>query len=61
MKAKFKKAKVNTMTAKTIDMVVYSDSDDVNDVYSQIRKAVKSTASTKKINITKKLIIMDVL
>ncbi|OWV06921.1 hypothetical protein B7993_03915 [Fibrobacter sp. UWH3] len=61
VKTKFKKAKVNTMTAKTIDMVVYSDSDDVNDVYSQIRKAVKSTASTKKINITKKLIIMDVL
>lgn len=61
IKGQFKKAKVNTMTAKTIDMVVYSDADDVNDIYVQIRKAIKSTASTKKINISKKLIIMDIL
>lgn len=60
LKSSFKKTKVNTMTSKTIDMVVYSDSDDVNDVYSQIRKAVKSKASTKKINISKKLIILDI-
>lgn len=61
LKDGFKKVKVSTMTAKTIDLVIYSDSDDVNDVYSQIRKVVKSTASTKKINISKKLIIMDIL
>jgi len=61
LKNSFKKVKTNTMTAKTIDLVIYSDSDDVNDVYSQIRKAVKSTASSKKINISKKLIIMDIL
>lgn len=61
LKKNFRKAKVNAMTAQTIDLVVYSDADDVNDVYSQIRKSVKATASTKKINITKKLIIMDIL
>lgn len=60
LKDQFKKTKVNTMTSKTIDMVVYSESDDVNDVYSQIRRSIKSIAPTKKINISKKLIIMDI-
>lgn len=61
LKESFKKTKVNLMTTNTIDLVVYTDLDDVNDVYSAIRKAVKSTAQTKKISINKKLIIMDIL
>lgn len=61
LKSKFDKTKVNVMTSKTIDMVVYSPtSNDVNDVYSMIRNTIKPFAPAKKINISKKLIIMDI-
>ncbi|PZW73717.1 MULTISPECIES: hypothetical protein [unclassified Fibrobacter] len=63
LKASFNKVKVNTMTAQTIDLVAYADPEKVDDaqsVYSEIRKLLKSLAETKKISITKKLIIMDV-
>ncbi|MCQ2103164.1 MAG: hypothetical protein MJY98_08055 [Fibrobacter sp.] len=60
LKDSFKNVKGNSMTSKTIDLVVYSDSDDVQDVYSQIRKVVKPIAPVKMINSSKKLIIMDI-
>ena len=63
LKGKFNKVKINAMTSKTIDLVVYAPSDkfeDVNDVYRTIRQTLKSTAETKKLNITKKLIVMEV-
>jgi uncharacterized ubiquitin-like protein YukD len=53
---------MNVMTDKTMDMVVYADPHrygDSQEVYSQIRNLLKSVAETKKINITKKLILMD--
>jgi hypothetical protein len=63
LKKQFNKVKINTMTAKTIDMVVYADPfkyEDVNEVYRTIRQTVKPLAETKKLNITKKLIVMEV-
>ena len=63
LKPKFNKVKVNTMTAKTVDLVVYAAPDkyeDVNEVYKAIRQALKPLAETKKLNITKKLIVMEV-
>ena len=45
------------------DMVVYADPfkyEDVNEVYRTIRQTVKPLAETKKLNITKKLIVMEV-
>nr|AIF26826.1 hypothetical protein [uncultured bacterium fosmid pJB95A1] len=63
LKAAFNKVKVNTMTAQTIDLVVYADPEKVDDAqaaYSEIRKLLKSMAETKKISVSKKLIIMDI-
>lgn len=63
LKASFNKVKVNAMTAQTIDIVVYADPekiDDAQSTYSEIRKLLKSLAETKKISISKKLIIMDI-
>ena len=63
LKKTFNKVKINSMTAKTIDLVVYADPvkfEDVNEVYRTIRQATKPLAETKKLNITKKLIVMEV-
>ena len=63
LKAVFNKVKVNSMTAKTIDLVVYADPtkfEDVNEVYRTIRQTLKPFAESKKLNITKKLIVMEV-
>ena len=63
LKGNFNKVKVNAMTAKTIDLVVYAPSDkfeDVNEVYRTIRQTLKPMAETKKLNISKKLIVMEV-
>ena len=63
LKPKFNKVKVNTMTSKTIDLVVYADPtqfEDVNEVYRTVRQALKPLAETKKLNIMKKLIIMEI-
>lgn len=63
LKTVFTKVKVNTMTDKTVDLQIYADPqkfEDVQDVYSAIRNTLKPLAETKKINITKKLIIMNV-
>ena len=63
LKKTFNKVKINSITAKTIDIVVYADVakfEDVNEVYRTIRQTVKPLAETKKLNITKKLIVMEV-
>lgn len=62
LKTKFNKVRVNSMTSKTVDLVVYADPaqyEDVSEVYSAIRQAIRPFAETKKLNITKKLIIME--
>lgn len=62
LKKTFNSVTVNVLTEKTIDLVVYADPGkyaDSQEVYSEIRKILKNSAETKKINITKKLILMD--
>lgn len=64
MKESFSSIVINVMTAKTIDITVYADPAkfaDSQEVYSRIRTLLKPLAETKKLNITKKLILMDVL
>lgn len=63
LKKSFKRVNVNVMTAKTIDVIVYADAAEFSDsqsIYSFIRNTLKGKATTKKINITKKFILMDV-
>ena len=63
LKQNFKRVNVNVMTAKTIDVIVYADAAEFSDsqsIYSFIRNTLKGKATTKKINITKKFILMDV-
>jgi len=62
LKDNFNSVKVNVMTAKTLDFVVYANPlkfNDSQEVYSKIRQIFKPIASTKKINITRKLILME--
>lgn len=62
LKQNFNSVSVNVMTTKTIDVVVYADPNRFNDsqeVYSQIRQLLKGTVESRKINLTRKLIIMD--
>ena len=64
MKETFNSIVINVMTAKTIDITVYADPAkfaDSQEVYSRIRNLLKPLAETKKLNITKKLILMDIL
>lgn len=64
LKEKFPKVKVNSMTAKTLDLVVYAHAaefEDVNEVYRTIRETLRPMAESKKQNITKKLIVMEIL
>ncbi len=64
MKGAFNSIVINVMTEKTIDVTVYADPArfaDSQEVYSQIRNLVKPLAETKKLNITKKLILMEIL
>ena len=45
-----------------MDIVVYADPaqyEDINEVYRTIRQATKGLVETKKQNITKKLIVME--
>ena len=63
LKKAFKFVNINVMTAKTIDLTLYADGNeypDTQSIYSYIRSMLKGKASTKKINLTKKLILMDV-
>lgn len=62
VKKAFKRVNVNVMTAKTIDMTVFADMDkfsDSQEVYSYIRRSLKGSVTVKKINITKKLILVE--
>lgn len=62
LKSSFSSVTVNVLTDKTIDVVVYALPDqfaDSQEVYSHIRQQLKPAAETKKINLTKKLILMD--
>jgi deoxyribose-phosphate aldolase len=50
------------MTAKTLDFVIYASAvkyKDTQEVYSKIRQILKPLADTKKNNITRKLILME--
>lgn len=63
LKGVFNKVKVNSMTAQTMDMVIYANPDKYEDaqaVYSAIRKNLKGTAETTKINVLHKLIVLDI-
>lgn len=62
LKQNFNSVSVNVMTEKTLDMVIYADPakySDSQEVYSQVRQLLKGTVESKKINLTRKLIIMD--
>ena len=61
-KKAFKRVNTNVQTAKTIDMTVFADMDkfaDSQEVYSYIRRGLKGSVTVRKINITKKLILID--
>jgi hypothetical protein len=62
LKSNFSSVKVNVMTAKTLDFVIYANPlqyKDSQEVYSKIRQVFKPIAETKKNNITRKLILME--
>lgn len=62
LKSNFNSVKVNVMTAKTLDFVIYANPlkyKDSQDVYTKIRQIFKPIAETKKNNITRKLILME--
>lgn len=62
LKSNFNSVKVNVMTAKTLDFVIYANPlkyRDSQEVYSKIRQIFKPIAETKKNNITRKLILME--
>lgn len=63
LKQAFIRVNVNAMTSKTMDIIVYADASkfpDSQEIYSFIRKSLKDKLQTKKINLTKKLILMDI-
>ena len=62
LKSNFNSVKVNVMTAKTLDFVIYANPlkyKDSQEVYAKIRQIFKPIAETKKNNITRKLILME--
>ena len=62
LKSNFSSVKMNVMTAKTLDFVIYASPikyKDSQEVYSKLRQIFKPIAETKKINITRKLILME--
>ena len=62
LKGNFSSVKVNVMTAKTLDFVIYANPlkyKDSQEVYSKIRQILKPIAESKKINLTRKLILME--
>ena len=62
LKGNFNSVKVNVMTAKTLDFVIYANPlkyKDSQEVYTKIRQILKPIAETKKNNITRKLILME--
>ena len=62
LKSNFNSVKMNVMTAKTLDFVIYANPikyKDSQEIYSKLRQIFKPIAETKKINITRKLILME--
>lgn len=62
LKSNFNSVKVNIMTAKTLDFVIYANPmkyKDSQEIYSKLRQIFKPIAETKKNNITRKLILME--
>lgn len=62
LKKAFKRVSVNVMTSKTIDLTVFADMNkfaDSQEVYSYVRRGMKGSVTVKKINITKKLILIE--
>ena len=62
IRGQFKSVKVNAMTEKTIDLIVYADPNEYPDafaVYSAIRQSMSAFAQAKKNNIVNKLIILE--
>ena len=62
LKSNFSSVKVNVMTAKTLDFVIYANPlkyKDSQEVYTKIRQILKPITETKKNNITRKLILME--
>lgn len=63
LKNTFKKVTTNVSTPKTIDAIIYVDPEEYPDsqsIYSTIRETLKSKGQSKKINLTRKLILMDI-
>ncbi len=63
MKTSFKQIQMNSVTDKTIDLVVFADATsfaDGQDIYSYIRKHLKEKVKVKKLSITRKLILVEV-
>lgn len=62
LKSVFNKVTVNSMTSKTMDLIIYADPKkhaDSHEVYSSIRTNLKSVATISKNNISRKLILME--
>jgi hypothetical protein len=62
LRSTFKSVRVNNVTERTIDIIVYADPEvypDAYAVYSAIKSAVSSSAQAKKNNIVNKLIILE--
>ena len=62
LRSRFSSIRVNAMSERTIDLILYADPVKFPDsyaVYSEIRNAVSSSANAKKNNISKKLITLD--
>lgn len=63
LRSRFSGLRVNAMSNRTIDIILYVDSKKFQDayaVYSEIRQVVSSVATAKKNNISKKLITLDI-
>lgn len=62
LRSTFKSIRVNNVTERTIDIIVYADPEvypDAYAVYSAVKSAVSSSAQAKKNNIVNKLIILE--
>lgn len=62
LKTVFNKVSVNSMTSKTMDLIIYADPKkyaDSHEVYSTIRTSLKSVATISKNNISRKLLLME--
>lgn len=63
LKSNFKRVNLNVMTAKTIDATIYADAEkfpDSQEIYGFVRNSLKGKNEAKKVNITRKLILMDI-